>query len=56
MSAGELKFFDTDIAEITTATAGTILPATDASLVLMQTGTGESGRVGRKVLLTNDAS
>lgn len=53
MPTGESKFFDTDIAELTTAAAGALFPTTNNSLVLMQQGNGDSNRIGRKVTVTS---
>lgn len=48
IKTGELKYFDTVLAETTVANSGTIL---NSSLNLLVQGSGETQRVGRKVVL-----
>ena len=48
-SAGEKKFFDTQLTSTAVPTAGVVNP----NLVIIPQGDGESERIGRKIVVTN---
>ncbi len=50
---GELKFFDQDIDDAVIVSAGTVFlnSDTEASLIRIAEGNGESGRIGRKITI-----